>query len=625
MARSTGGKSPAQPRPADALWGRLKALRSRKGDPSYETMAKGSGLPRSTLHNWFTKHVIPEWGSFVRLLKYFKQDPRRWTTLYADAKNNGSPSTLPGKGQAASQRTPKPPAQLPAGMSGFAGRGTELAHFGKIISAVADEAAAIRVCALSGTAGIGKTTLAIHWSRQVADRFPDGQLYANLRGFEPDGLTMDPAEVIRGFLDAMQVPPEKIATGLDARAAQYRSLLTGRRMLVLLDNAHDAEQVRPLLPAAPGCLVVVTSRNQLTGLVATHGAQLLPLGPLPAGEARELLSRRLDRGRLDADPAATKQIITSCAGLPLALAVVAARAAAHPGFSLRDLAAELSGPAVDLDALSGGDPATDVRTAFASSYHALTPDAARLFRILGLHPGPDLSAPAAASLAGVPQPQVRPALAELTRTQLITEHPPGRYTLHDLLRAYATELATTTDSQQQRHAVTHRLLDHYLTTAHTAALLLNPHRPPITPAPHQPDVYPQDLRSHDEAMTWLSAELPVLLTAVQLAARTGFDTHAWQLAWALSEFLDRRGLWHDWIASQLAALDATKRTSDQPAQARIQRTLGIAYNSVGRPDDAHVHITQALTIYTRLGDPIGQAAAWSVPAFLDSGFRLPVG
>ncbi|HEU4423406.1 MAG TPA: BTAD domain-containing putative transcriptional regulator, partial [Pilimelia sp.] len=327
------------------------------------------------------------------------------------------------------------PAQLPADVPDFTGRDDHLKQLDKLATDPGTVTTVV-VTAISGTAGVGKTALAVHWAHRVSDRFGDGQLYVNLRGFDPSGSVMDPAEAIRGFLQALAVPPESIPGSLAAQVGLYRSLLAGRRMLIMLDNARDAEQVRPLLPGTPGCLVVVTSRAQLPGLV-TAGAHPLTLDLLAPAEARDLLTRRLGADRLAADPDAVDEIITRCARLPLALTVVAARAAYSPSFRLATIAAELRHTRGGLDAFDSGDTATDVRAVFSWSYRALSPDAARLFRLLGIHPGPDISTPAAASLAGIPPDQARPLLAELARAHLITEHRPGRYAFHDLMRAYA--------------------------------------------------------------------------------------------------------------------------------------------------------------------------------------------
>lgn len=382
---------------------------------------------------------------------------------------------------------------------------------------------------------------------------------------------------------------------------------------MVLDNARDAEQVRPLLPGSFGCVVVVTSRNQMSGLVAAEGAHPLTVDLLTVGEARQLLVRRLGTGRVAAEPEAVDEIITRCARLPLALAVVAARAACHPTVPLEMLASRLragqSAGQSGLDGLASEDAITDVRAVFSWSYHTLGAEAARLFRLLGLHPGPDIGIPAAASLAGLPPERVRLLLDELARAHLVTEHVPGRFASHDLLRAYATELAHTVDGDDERHAALRRTLDHYLHTAHATARLLNPHRDPIIVVPAHPGVTPDDLGDYGQALTWFTIEYPVLLAAVDQAASTRFDTHTWQLARTLHTFFDRRGHWRDWATTENAALCAARRLADRPAQARAHHILARAYTRLGRDDDAHTHYQHALGLFGELDDHIGQAHA----------------
>ncbi len=447
----------------------------------------------------------------------------------------------------------------------------------------------------------------MHFAHQIRDRFPDGQLYVNLRGFDPSGQAMDPATAVRGFLDALEVPPQRIPTDLDAQAALYRSLLVDRRVLIVADNARDTTQVRPLLPGTPSCLLLATSRNQLTGLVATHAAHPLTLDLLTPDEARQLLAHRLDDDRTAAEPDAVDEIITACARLPLALALVAAHAAVRPQTPLHTLAEQLRDTQHRWHMLTGDDPTTDVQAVFSWSYQALTPPAAQLFRLLGLHPGPDITAPAAASLTALPVNEARSLLAELARANLLTEHTPGRHTLHDLLRAYATQLANTTDTDQQRHAATHRILDHYLHTAYTAEPLLNPGRDSITLAPPQPGVTPERPADHAQALAWFTAEHRVLVAAVGHAAANGFDTHTWQLAWVLWTFLYWRGHWHDWADVGRVAVAAAERLADPTVQARAHRGLAGAYTTLGLFDDAHIHFSQALGLAARAGDPAGQA------------------
>ncbi|HZM84698.1 MAG TPA: DUF4062 domain-containing protein, partial [Candidatus Limnocylindrales bacterium] len=501
------------------------------------------------------------------------------------------------------------PRQLPAAVAHFTGRAGHLAMLTGLLRGRAEVGGTVVISAIGGTAGVGKTALAVYWAHQVADRFGDGQLYVNLRGFDPAGQVMDPAEAVRRFLDALGVPPERIPPELDAQAALYRTQLVGRRMLIVLDNAHDSVQVRPLLPGAATCLVLVTSRNQLSGLVAADGAHPITLDLLTEVEAHELLTRRLGADRVAAEPDAVAEIIAACARLPLALAIVAARAATEPHLPLHGLAGGLrdSGTSWRLDALGTDDPATDVRAVFSWSYQALTPSAARLFRLLGLHPGPDTSAAAAASLVALSLPEARGLLGELTRANLLMEQVPGRYSFHDLLRAYATEQAHHLDPDQQRHAATHRILDHYLHTAYTAARLLNPTRDPITLIPAQPGVIREHPSDHQQALDWFTVEHPVLLAAVNHAAATGFDTHTWQLAWTLTDFLYRRGQWHDWAATEQAAVAAAGRLADPPVQASAHNRIADVYARLGRLDDADTQLRHALDLHAQAGDLVGQA------------------
>ena len=502
---------------------------------------------------------------------------------------------------------PVVPAQLPRDVRGFTGRRDELAHLDALLLRAGEHGTPVIISAVAGTAGVGKTALVVYWAHRVADRFPDGQLYVNLRGFDPAGQVMNPAEAVRRFLDALAVPPERIPADLDAQTALYRTQLAGRRMLIVLDNARDSVQVRPLLPGAPTCLVLVTSRNQLSGLVAADGAHPITLDLLTEGEARQLLTRRLGPDRVAAEPDAVAEIITACARLPLSLAIVAAQAATKPHLPLHALANGLRDSGDRLDTLSTDDPATDVRAVFSWSYQALTPAAARLFRLLGLHPGPDISAAAAASLAACSLPEARSLLGELTRANLLLEHLFGRYTFHDLLCAYATDLAHTTDSDQQRHAATHRILDHYLHTAFAAARLLYPARDPITLTPAQSDLIPEHPADHKQALDWFAAEHPVLLAAVYHAAASGFDTHTWQLAWTLDDFLDWRGHWHDWAVAEQAAVAAAGRLADPTAQARAHRRVALAYTRMGRLDDAYTQLGHTLELTADAGELVAQA------------------
>ena len=500
------------------------------------------------------------------------------------------------------------PRQLPAAVAQFTGRAAELQELAQTLNLADSGPGTVVISAIGGTAGVGKTALAIHWAHQAAPAFPDGQLYVNLRGFDPGGSPATPAEAIRGFLDALGVPADRIPPGLAAQEGLYRSLLAARRMLVVLDNARDEEQVRPLLPASPGTQVLVTSRRQLTGLATVAGARLLNLDVLSLAEASQMLASRIGSGRADAEPDAIAEIARLCACLPLALAVVAARAAARPGFPLAALSEELRDASGRLDALDTGEPAASVRAMFSWSYQQLTPEAARMFRLLGLHPGPDISLPAASSLANVPRGDARRLLTELTRAHLITEHAPGRYTFHDLLRAYAADQARATDSDTARREAIERILDHYLYTGYKAALLLDGTRKVIQLASPLPGVSEEPVADHHQATAWFRAEQRVLLDAISLAAETGFDEHAWQIPWTMADYLEWRGGWPEWAAIGRTAVAAATRLDDVAAQAVSIRLLARACDRLGDHEQALARLADCLPLCRQLGDQQGEAS-----------------
>jgi tetratricopeptide (TPR) repeat protein len=509
------------------------------------------------------------------------------------------------------------PRQLPSDVAGFSGRAEALKALDELLARRPEAAGPVVISAIAGTAGVGKTALAVHWAHRMADRFPDGQLYVNLRGFDPAGQPVEPATAVRGFLDGLGVAPQRVPSGFDAQVSLYRSLVADRQLLVVLDNAGDPEQVRPLLPGAPGCLVLVTSRNQLTGLVATDGAIPLPIDLLPEEEARQLLAARIGADRMHMEPDAVAELLAACAGLPLALAIVAARAATQPDFSLAAIAEQVRAAGAGLEPWSGPDPASDLRAVFSWSYHALDPGAARLFRLLGLHSGPDFAAPAAASLAAVPLPQAHRYLARLTEANLVVEHTPGRYVTHDLLRSYATELVDGTESGPDRNAAQHRFLDHYLSTAYEARMLVDPHhRLPHPIAASRPGVAPIKLRTQEEATVWLTTEQPGLLGAVEEAATNGFDTHVWQLASCLGIHLNRQGHWDDWLTTQRAGLLAAQRLADKSAEAQAHAGVGSAYAQMGSDEPARQHLQCALDLFVELGNEHWQAYSYYNLAWL---------
>jgi tetratricopeptide (TPR) repeat protein len=454
--------------------------------------------------------------------------------------------------------------------------------------------------------GLGKTALAVWWAHQVADRFPDGQLYINLRGFDPSGSVMESADAVRAFLDALGVATDAVPAQVDAQVGLYRSLLAGRRMLVVLDNARSTGQVRTLLPGSSGCLALITSRNQLTGLAVGDGAHQMTLDVLSQAEARALLTSRLGAERVRREPAAVDQLTELSARLPLALSLAAARATASAAHPLAGLVTQLRDVRDRLDGLEAGEPTASIRAAFSWSYQQLSPLAARLFQFLGLHPGPDITVCAAASLAGLPEREAHPLLGELSRACLLSEHAPGRYIFHDLLRIYASEQARSQFGQTDRLAGLRRMRDHYLHTGFAAAMLLNPSRSPIALPPAEPLVRPEKITTRAHAMAWFEAEYQVLRNVIAVAADPGSETssdrHAWQIPWTLVNFSDRRGRWDELAALQHTALAAAERLADPAGQARAHLNIGGACIRMSRYDDALTHLHRSLRLFTDIGD-----------------------
>jgi tetratricopeptide (TPR) repeat protein/transcriptional regulator with XRE-family HTH domain len=514
----------------------------------------------------------------------------------------------PGEQSARLQRlAPLVPRQLPASMPLFTGRASELSALTELLCPEGGTPAAT-VAVITGMAGVGKTSLALYWATDSAAEFPDGQLYLNLRGFDPSGNPVTPGEAIQALLGAFGIPDDRVPATIEAQAALYRSVLADRRVLIVLDNARDAAQVRPLLPGSPDCRVVVTSRDQMSGLLVTAGAVLISLRVLAAGEARHMLASRLGAGRVAGGNGAVSSLLALTGGLPLALAIVAARAAARQDFPLSSFATGLAEAHGRLDSLDVGDEAASIRAVFSWSYQSLSDLAARVFRMLGLHPGPDVTAPVAASLAGLPVAQAHKALAELTAASLVTEHAPGRYSLHDLLRQYAAERGLAADSDSERSTATQRMLDHYLVTANDADRLLSTIRRPLMIPSPSADVSPEHHAGPDEALDWLKAEHTVLLAVVQFAARAGFDTHAWQISHAIASFLDRRAHWNDLATTQQVAIAAAERTGDLAGQAATLCGLAVGHSKLGMSDDAVRDLHRARDLYRELGDLNGHAS-----------------
>ncbi len=506
------------------------------------------------------------------------------------------------------------PRQLPAAVVGFTGRSAELAALTRLLGpgsagrgpGSAGRVPALAVSAIAGTAGVGKTALAVQWAHQAAQQFPDGQLYVNLRGYDPD-MPVAAADALAGFLRALGVPGQQIPDELDERARLYRSRLAGRRILVLLDNARDAEQVRPLLPGDPACVAVVTSRDALAGLVATDGARRLDLDVLPAADACVLL-RSLIGPRADSDPEAVADLAGLCARLPLALRIAAEHAVARPKASLRNLVTELA--AARLDVLDAGEDRADVRAVFSWSVRQLPEDVARTFSLVGLHPGGDLDADAVAALAGTDSVHARRVLGRLHRASLLHSTRPGRYAMHDLLRAYAREQAANRDEDGLSLQALTRLFDYYLAAAAAAMDVLFPagaqRRPRIAVTEAAAAALPQ-MPGEAEARAWLDAERANLVAVVVHCAEHGWPGHATGLAGTLFRYLTYGSHVPEALVVYGCALQAARCSGDPVAEAEALNGLGGIGIMKGQFREATSYYHAALEQYRRCGDRVGQA------------------
>ncbi|HVV18276.1 MAG TPA: tetratricopeptide repeat protein [Pseudonocardiaceae bacterium] len=484
------------------------------------------------------------------------------------------------------------PRQLPARTSRFVGRDGELGQLMTLLDDVGWHGA-VPVVAIDGTAGVGKTTLATHWAHQVRSRFPDGQLYIDLRGYDPRE-PVAAGQVLHGFLQALGVDPTAIPVGDDAMASLYRSLLADRRMLIVLDNARSSDQVRPLLPAAERCFVLITSRNRLHSLTVREGAYRITLNSLPVPDAMALLAGRVGRERLEAEPEAAAELVEQCTRLPLALSIIAARAGELPVVPMSGLVSELRDEWHRLDVFDLGDVDLSIRAVFSWSIGVLSDGAAWLFRLLGVHPGPDVDLFACQAVIGA---RARELLNELTSGHLITEYAPGRFRFHDLLRAYAAEQATPAE----RTDAVRGFLDYYLRAATLADIRIQPCRDgAIRPEAAGNDLPP--LVTYQDGIDWFAAECPVLLGMIRLAAEEGLSGPCWRLAWTANTFLRRMGRWQERVEAHETAVTVTHRVGDELGEGVAEGQLGAALARIGRYDEALNHLDEATEIFTALQD-----------------------
>jgi tetratricopeptide (TPR) repeat protein/transcriptional regulator with XRE-family HTH domain len=583
----------------------LRRLRRREArwrggtELTYRELAARAGWSHAMVAAYLTGKTLPPTDRFDTLVQLLgatlaEQGALATARDRVDERRRAQPD-LPGAPVAAPV-----PRQLPAGVFGFTGREAYLKELDQLLP---DDGRAVGIAAITGPAGVGKTTLAIHWGHRVRERFPDGELYVDLRGFA-GGAPTRPVEALAQSLRALDVPPDQIPAEPVAAASRYRSALAGRRMLIVLDNAATAEQARPLLPGDPGCVVLVTSRDRLSGLVARDGARRLSVDVLSLDESRTLLWRVLGAERVAAEPEAASDLARACSRLPLALRIAAANLTNHPRHRIADHVTQLRQDRtlamLDLD----GDEENGVRRALDLSYRAAPADGQRLFRLLGLAPGPDITAEAAAALADLPVPRTAYLLDRLAGAHLAYEHAPGRYACHDLLRQYAAGLAHREDPAAARDRALGRWYEWCLSTADAAAKVLDPHRLRL-PAPAAAQLpSPVGFVDHTTALAWLDAEHANLVTAISHAA----GSTAWLLADTLRSYFWMRMHLVDWVHAARTALAAAEAEGALVAQAAALLSLGDAYGRQGRNSDSIGYYLRALELSRRAGWSAGEAA-----------------
>lgn len=500
----------------------------------------------------------------------------------------------------------------------FVGRADELGALSTSLEQSPGPHRHISITVITGPGGIGKTSLALQWAHVHANRFLDGHLYVNLHGFDPLNKPLASGSALRCFLVDLGVHAPAIPVDVHAQAAMYRNLLAKKRLLIILDNAHDTSQVVPLLPGGPTCAVVVTSRNKLPGLINRHGARAVQLRTLLHEEALELLHTRLGDQRVNAEPDAAAELLRQCAGYPLALSIIIGHAETHPKFPLMVLADELRDATTRLAAISDTEPESDFSAVISWSYQALTLQQKIVFRLLGVAPGADIGACAAASLAALDLSETKNILRQLEQSSLLQQPIPGRYRMHDLIRLYAGSLARREDGPSVLNLALRRLVDFYLHTAHSGSELLHDyHYPSVRIGQPTPGCRPILLSDKAGSWAWFDAEHTSLLAVQKEALDQGWNIHVWQLAWVTETYLRWSGLASDRLGAWQNALSACQRGKHSAQMPLVLRFLGWSYSRVGDFDAARRTLQHALKSTEESGDIFGQAHAHFIFGVVD--------
>lgn len=610
MSASTGR---ARRQEVDALWDELHRRYAARGYPGYAVIERRTGIPKSTLNDWFTRRTVPPWDRLAKLLDYFGADEpwwrSRWQAAYSAAHHTRS---IEPSGRTADRAEPSVPVtvpvprQLPPLGGPLAGRGVELSWLReRLRRSRVLPAGSVEVVVIAGSAGVGKTALALAWGHSVAAEFPDGQLYLDLHGHAPDANPMTADAALTRMLRALGTPPPLVPLDAEEKEALYRSLLADRRMLVVLDDAATAAHVRPLVPAGRGCLVVVTSRTVLPGLVPAREARHLTLDVLSPADAVALLDRYASRTGTPADGPAVAELARRCAYLPLALRVAAAEVELHQ-YSIGEVVDRLAAGEDTADPALTDDVTGAARSAFWLSYRNLRPEQQQAFRRIGLALTPDVTADLLEPLAGLRGGDAERMLDGLARVHLLQRRDDGVFRMHDLLRAFARARAATEDGPEETGRRRRLLLGWYLQRARAAVEVLVPHlvRLPAEAAP--PAGKPA---TPEDAGIWLERHRHGLVTAVRVAAADGAPEVAWRLADTLRGWYLYVRYGAEWLGTATDGLAAAQAAGDRPGQAATLLSLGQAHFRTGSCAAAVEHLDRAVDLAAAAGWTAGRSAA----------------